>query len=87
MAIKACSSDQPASGSTVPSNAATATNATTCTQLSNAVAASLQNSNHQRGNGAVSSNRINPISRSYTIASDDCMPLNSSTMPIRPGAM
>jgi len=37
-------------------------------------ATSLQASSTQRGNGAVSRSRITPISRSYTIESEDCMP-------------
>ena len=51
------------------------------------MATSLLSKIQARGKGAVSSNRIKPISRSYTMARLDCMPLKSSTMPIKPGAM
>ena len=42
-------------------------------------------SKYQRGRGAVKSSLIIPISRSYTIDREDCMPLKSSTMQVRPG--
>ncbi len=50
-------------------------------------ASSLQNSSHQRGSGLVSSTRMLPTSRSYTMDKLLCMPWNNRIMPIRPGAM
>jgi hypothetical protein len=54
----------PNTGSTVPSSAATTTNAAACASDSTAVAVSLDSRIHARGSGAVSSSRIKPISRS-----------------------
>ena len=42
---------------------------------------------NQRGNGLVKSTRIEPTSRSYTIESDDCMPLKSWIITASPGVM
>ena len=64
---------------------AAARKASICANDSTAPPSSLQARIHQRGKGAVSSRRITPISRSYTMASELCMPLNSATIPSRPG--
>ncbi len=86
-AASACRPAHDSTGRSVPISTATITKASACSTESSAVAHSLENSNQGRGSGAVSSSRISPISRSYTIASDDCMPLNSNTMPTSPGTM
>ncbi len=70
----------------MPKAIATSRNAAICSSDSTVPAASLQPSSQLRGSGAVSSSRITPISRSYTMASDDCMPLNSAIMASSPGA-
>jgi hypothetical protein len=49
------------------------------------LASSLPISRNQRGKGLTSSIRMFPISRSYTIESEDCMPLKSWIIAIRPG--
>ncbi len=73
-------------GANVTSKAmATSRKASICNTESNVPAASLQASSQALGSGAVSSRRITPISRSYTMANEDCMPLNSAIMPSRPG--
>ena len=50
-------------------------------------ASSFEVRSHQRGNGLTSSVRIPPVSRSYTIVSEDCMPLKSWIIAISPGAI
>ncbi|MCY1556153.1 hypothetical protein D9M68_928780 [compost metagenome] len=66
---------------------AMARNTAICSTDRQVPASSLKASNQPRASGAVSKRRITPISRSYTMASDDCMPLNRATMPNRPGTM
>ena len=73
--------------SSIPNAQAAAMKASICRNDSMAPAASLQVRIQARGNGAVSSSRIKPISRSYTIAKELCMPLNRAIMPSRPGTM
>ena len=62
------------------------TNTAICSTDSTLAPTSLASSSQARGSGAVSSRRMAPVSRSYTRASELCMPLNSATMPSRPGS-
>ena len=71
----------------VPTSAAINKNTPICNTDRHAPATSLNASNQPRGSGAVSSRRITPISRSNTMDNELCMPLNSATMPSRPGSM
>ena len=48
---------------------------------------SRDTSKNQRGSGVVNSTRMEPISRSYTMDSEVCMPLNSWIIATRPGVM
>src|SRR5215510_2388948 len=52
-------------------------NAYTCNNETAVPAISFEERRYQRGNGLTNNVRMLPISRSYTIESDDCIPLNS----------
>ena len=73
--------------SVTPKTSAISKNTVICNTDRQVPASSLNASSQPRGSGAVSSRRITPISRSYTMDSELCMPLNSATMASRPGTI